>query len=122
MGDVPRICELCDGTGYVSVYHPLDVRAVKEGCNGFMHPNGSRIKAGVRENGSHINALCAVPCKCSRGDAHALWFDSRNKAEPIKMPRFGDSVNHVRPQRRPGGVRDLVADVEESMQPVEWDF
>lgn len=122
MSDVPRWCQLCDGTGLVTIYHPLDVKAVREGCDSFRSPNGCRVRAGVREDGSPRHALASVPCKCSKGDRHALWFCSRSSTEPKRMPRFGESVNHVQPVRRPGGQYDLAADVEAACTVVEWEF
>jgi hypothetical protein len=120
--ETPRFCELCNRTGLVTVYHPLDVRAVREGCEGFRHFNGTIVRAGVNDHGLPINAFAAVPCKCKLGDKNALWFDPKEKREPERLPRFGESVNHVKPSELPLKPGCFIEDVERAMQPVEWEF
>ena len=117
--DTPRHCELCSRTGLVTIYHPLDVRAIREEATMFRGPYGTGYQAGPNEHGLPRNAFAAVPCKCSLGDRHALWF---GKGEPEQIPRFGDSPNHVQPSRLPVEPGMLARDVAAALQPVEWEF
>lgn len=114
------VCELCNGTGLVTCYHPLDVKAARLGVNRLRDPrSGGAVKCGARDDGSATWGFADVPCKCTRGDKFALWFS--REAEPRRMPRFQESAYHVRPVLREGRY-DLVEDVEESKAPVEWDY
>lgn len=116
-----RHCELCKRTGLVTVYHPLDVRAIREGVSMFRGWSGTAYAAGINEHGMPRNALAAVPCKCSLGDQHALWFDARQGREPEVLRRFGESVNHVQPSQLPITDGLLRSDVEAAARPVEWE-
>lgn len=116
-----RHCELCKRTGLVTVYHPLDVRAIRENVSMFRDRAGRCYGAGVNDCGMPRNALAAVPCKCSLGDRHALWFYQGDR-QPERLPRFGESPNHVQPSHMPVQEGQFANDVAEASRPVEWEF
>ena len=96
-----RTCQLCRGTGMVTIWHPLTVRSIRTGCQTFQTASGAIRK--VADNSGAVPATkAAVACRCGLGERFAKWMvkdGDRWKAEP--RPRFGDSVNHVPVQLRP---------------------
>jgi hypothetical protein len=102
----PLLCELCDNSGLVSIWHPLVVRSVREDCATYRNPRTGRIvkvfemREYKDDDGNVIEKeVCrigtsAVACKCSLGDKYATTTKGK-KGELVENPRYGDSVNHV---------------------------
>ena len=66
---VHRFCGLCRGSGAITVWHPLVVRAVRNKSNGvYRHPvTGQQMI--VRDAEGGIKGItAAAACKCSLGD------------------------------------------------------
>jgi hypothetical protein len=125
-----RVCGLCRGSGHVSIWHPMVVRAVRHGIKSLQEPSGA-IRTLLDGSGDVKRLKAAVACKCSLGDRYAKWMRKEGErwvAHP--MPRFGDSTNHVREVFRTWDelkgktVRERIqADIDEApSQAVEWEF
>ena len=90
----PLLCELCGNTGAVSIWHPLLVRAVREGCKEFK----SKITGAVHKvfdiNGRPRYPEVAVACKCPKGDR--LATDRKVGVKTFKaMVVYGSQSYHV---------------------------
>jgi len=73
-----RQCQLCDGTGLVTVYHAKTITAVEK-----------------RHEDIRFHS-CGVACKCERGDRFATWVRLHGKkvsSEPY--PRFDETKHCV---------------------------
>lgn len=84
----PSFCALCQNTGFVSVWHPLTIRALDEGCDSFQHP-GSGETFTARKAGRIIAATVIVACGCSAGEVAAKRrVHSPTGWREVELPRF----------------------------------
>lgn len=68
-GATSRFCGLCRGSGTISVWHPLVVRAVRHKTNGtYRHPLTGQMISVRHADGTIKGMSGCVACKCSLGD------------------------------------------------------
>lgn len=68
-GAVHRFCGLCRGSGTITVWHPLVVRAVRHKSNGvYRHPVTGQQFVVRHADGSIKSITAAAACKCTIGE------------------------------------------------------
>lgn len=90
----PRVCEICDGSGVVPVWHQLWVRSYRTGCTTWKHPGTGEV-IDTKDRPSP-QSMCA--CTCQRGDRYAIQRSARpgEPKPPEPLLRLGESPNLVR--------------------------
>lgn len=86
-------CGLCHGTGYVTIWHPLLVRAIVEECEHFRHPSGSEFVARWPDGRFKDLSMAAI-CKCAAGDLPSQAKSRKDDSQP-RCARLGVSFNFI---------------------------
>jgi hypothetical protein len=106
----PKWCELCSNTGFVVIWHPLLVRAVREDVRhpcGFRDPKTGKVVVVFRADGSRSVIDAAVVCKCQAGEKFRV---TKRKNTEVVNEVYGDSLLHV-----PITTGDYEADIARHM-------
>lgn len=87
-------CALCDNTGTVEIWHPLLVRAVREGVTCFVNQvTGEEVKVFGADEKPRLRTV-GVACSCQLGDR--MCSERRVGYKTFRaLPRF-DERDHVR--------------------------
>lgn len=84
----PKFCALCQNTGFVTVWHPLTIRALEENADSYQHPRTGETFV-ARRDGRVIAATVVVACGCSAGDsASKRRVHGPAGWREVELPRF----------------------------------
>ena len=109
-------CGLCKGTGMVTIWHVLLVKAVQEGVTRYRHPRTHEMFNARRPDGAFRDDKLVCSCKCKLGDRFANQTRMRHGIASPVMQRFGESQYHAAIIDRESGMsieERIAADAEQ---------
>lgn len=110
-------CGLCKGTGLVTIWHVLLVRAVREGCDVFKHPRTNESFYARKPDGTIKDETQVCACRCGLGEKFAVQKRQRFGGEEVKrFQRLGDSPHHVAVQYHEAKVDEQGREVRMSVE------
>lgn len=87
-------CALCEQSGFVQIWHPLLVRAIREGVSEFVRSStGEQVKVFFRDGRPRLSTV-SVACTCELGDR--LISDRMLGSKTFRAHVRYDDREHIR--------------------------